>query len=44
MKDYKINEEEAIALTIVLKREWVPLELQTIIYNLVMRLEKELKS
>lgn len=44
MRQILITEEEARAIIIALRSNWVPIDDQKIIYNLIKKLEKELES
>jgi hypothetical protein len=39
----QLSQEEALALHAVLKSNWIPIELQRVIYDLIRRIEKELE-
>lgn len=42
--EIKLTREEAIAILAVLKHNWIPLELQKAIFELVEKLERELQE
>ena len=44
MKQVILTEEEAKAIVKTLKTNWIPLDDQKIIYNLINRIERELES
>lgn len=44
MKEIVLTKEEAKVIVLLLRREWPPVELQKLVFELVTRLEKELES
>lgn len=44
MKQIVLTEEEAKAIVRVLRTNWIPLDDQRIIYDLISRIERELES
>lgn len=44
MKQVTLTEEEARAIVKALKANWIPLDDQRVIYNLINRIERELEN
>lgn len=42
--EIKLTEEEARAIVAILKSNWIPQDLQTIVFNLINRIERELDN
>lgn len=44
MRQIILSEDEAKAIVLILKSNWIPLELQRAVYDLISRIEKELEN
>jgi len=44
MRQITLSEEEARAIVSVLRSNWIPLELQKLVFNLISRIERELEN
>lgn len=44
MKQLILSEEEMRVLALILRSNWVPIEYQQVIYNLIRKIDKELEN